>query len=148
MSGLLRDRPGLAAVLVEPDYPELEFWYPVLRLRELGAEVFVAATAAGETYYSHLGYPVIPDGDLAEVTRREPDVVIVPGAGAGRRLAASAPFQALLRAQTAQLNGDGPPPSLAPLQGPSSHSPPFSRALVLSVSRFSPLVPFPVASPS
>jgi protease I len=102
MSGLLGDRPGLAVVLVEHGYSELEFWYPVLRLRELGAEVFIAGPSGGETYYSQLGYPVIPDGDLADAALKEPDVLIVPGGGAGERLAASEAFDDLVRSRTAR----------------------------------------------
>jgi deglycase len=102
MTGLMDGRPGLAAVLVEHGYSELEFWYPVLRLRELGAEVFIAGPAGGETYYSQLGYPVIPDGDLADAALQEPDVLIVPGGGAGQRLAASQAFGDLVRAHTAR----------------------------------------------
>jgi protease I len=102
MSGLPGGRPGLAAVLVEHGYPELEFWYPVLRLRELGAEVFIAGPSGAETYYSQLGYPVIPDGDLTDAALKEPDVLIVPGGDAGRRLASSAPFRDLVRSQSAR----------------------------------------------
>jgi putative intracellular protease/amidase len=100
MSGLLGERPGVAVALVEHGYSELGFWYPVLRLRELGAEVFIAGPSGEHTYYSQLGYPVIPDGDLAEARLREPDVLILPGGEAGRQLAAGEPFHELMRAQT------------------------------------------------
>jgi protease I len=81
--------PLRATVLVEQGYHELGFWYPVLRLRELGADVSVAAPSAGQTYMSALGYPVIPDQDLSAAAEREADVLIVPGGEAGQRLAAS-----------------------------------------------------------
>jgi|HubBroStandDraft_3_1064219.scaffolds.fasta_scaffold72866_2 putative intracellular protease/amidase len=102
MSGLLGDRPGLVVALVEAGYPELEFWYPVLRLRELGADVFIAGPSREQTYYSRLGYPVIPDGDLADANDREPDVLIVPGGDTGRKLASSELFPGLVRAQTSR----------------------------------------------
>jgi protease I len=76
---------GVAVALVEHGYQ-------VLRLRELGAAVFVAGPAGEETYRSQLGYPVIPDGDLAAAAARKPDLLIVPGGNAGRLLAASAAF--------------------------------------------------------
>jgi protease I len=98
MSGHL----GLAAVLVEEGYAELEFWYPVLRLREEGAEVFVAGPAADHAYYSRLGYPVVPDGDLAAAAAKNPKVLIVPGGDAGRRLAASEEFGEVLQSQAAR----------------------------------------------
>src|SRR5580693_7723276 len=82
-------RPLRAVVLVEHGYQELGLWYPVLRLRELGAEVTVAGPVADETYVSTLGYPVIPDTDLAAAAAAEPDLVIMPAGEAGRRLAAS-----------------------------------------------------------
>src|SRR5487761_1523288 len=63
---------------------------------------FIAGTSAGETYYSQLGYPVIPEGDLADAAVREPDVLIVPGGDAGQRLAASGAFADLVRAQAAR----------------------------------------------
>jgi len=78
-----------AVVLAEHGYHELGLWYPVLRLRELGAEVTVAGPVADETFFSTLGYPVIPDTDLASAAAGEPDLVIVPAGEAGRRLSAS-----------------------------------------------------------
>ena len=45
------------AVLVEKFYEDLEFWYPVLRLREAGCDVKIVGPKAGETYASKHGYP-------------------------------------------------------------------------------------------
>jgi protease I len=74
-----------AIALVEDGYHELGFWYPVLRLREAGVQVSVAGPEAGRTYMSALGYPVIPEMDLAAAAAATPDLLIVPG-GAGERL--------------------------------------------------------------
>jgi protease I len=90
------DRALRATVLVEHGYHELGFWYPVLRLRELGADVSVAGPSAGQTYMSTLGYPSIPDQDISAAAEREPDLLIVPGGEAGRRLAASKLATALI----------------------------------------------------
>ncbi len=49
------------AVLVEDLYENLELWYPVLRLREEAAEVFIVGPKAGETYKSKEGYPAKAD---------------------------------------------------------------------------------------
>ena len=38
-------------------YEDLELWYPVLRLREAGAEVVVAGPEAGATYRGKNGTP-------------------------------------------------------------------------------------------
>lgn len=86
-----------AIAVVEHGYQELGFWYPVLRLRELGIDVSVAGPAAGETYVSTLGYPVIPDLDLGAAAKQKPDLLIVPGGEAGRRLATSAQAADLVR---------------------------------------------------
>ena len=90
-----------AIVLVEHGYQELGFWYPVLRLRELGIDVSVAGPVAGETYVSTLGYPVIPDLDLGAAAERNPDLLVMPGGEAGRRLASSAATAGLVAAAAA-----------------------------------------------
>ena len=66
-------------VLVEDLYQELEAWYPLLRMREEGAEVTIVGTEAGATYKSKGGYPITSD-----VASRDTDVskyhgVIIPG---------------------------------------------------------------------
>src|SRR5258708_36511171 len=67
-------------VLVRDGYQELEFWYPLLRLREEGADVTVIG-AGDRTYHSRLGYPVIPDITLASASDQF-DAIVVPGASA------------------------------------------------------------------
>ena len=67
------------AVLVEDLYQELEFWYPVLRLREAGAQVTVVGPKAGETYKSKLGYAARADRGADEVSPQEFDAVVIPG---------------------------------------------------------------------
>ena len=52
------------AVLAENQYQELELWYPLLRLREEGANVMVVGPVAEQPYASKLGYPVKPDKDM------------------------------------------------------------------------------------
>ena len=44
------------AVLAENEYEDLELQYPLLRLREAGAETVLVGPAAG-TYTSKHGYP-------------------------------------------------------------------------------------------
>ena len=46
------------AVLAEDNYQELELWYPLLRMREAGAEVLVVGTGSAPTYASKHSYPV------------------------------------------------------------------------------------------
>ena len=85
-----------AIALVEDGYHELGFWYPVLRLREAGTGVSVAGPEAGRTYMSTLGYPVIPELDLAAAAAAPPpDLLLVPGGAAGQRLESRAEAKAL-----------------------------------------------------
>jgi protease I len=66
------------AVLAEDNYQDLELWYPLLRMREAGAEVKVIGTGSAETYTSKYGYPVTVDAAA--------DAVIIPGGYAPDRL--------------------------------------------------------------
>src|SRR5689334_6797269 len=67
------------AVLVEDNFQELELWYPVLRLREEGAEVFIVGPEQGRTYASKHGYTATADRAADEVEIGSLDAVIVPG---------------------------------------------------------------------
>lgn len=67
------------AVLVEDFYQELEVWYPLLRLREAGAEVVTLGKEAGKQYKSKVGYPVTADRDFASASAAEFDAIVVPG---------------------------------------------------------------------
>jgi len=85
------------AVLAEDNYQELEFWYPVMRLREEGADVVVAAPLAGHAYESLLGYPLVAESTIEELDAEALDAVVVPGGEAGRRLQDSAAAINLVR---------------------------------------------------
>ena len=67
------------AILAEDNYQDLELWYPLLRLREAGAEVQVIGTGSAETYTSKHGYPVTVDAAADEVKAADFDAIIVPG---------------------------------------------------------------------
>ncbi len=67
------------AVLVEKFYEDLELWYPVLRLREAGAEVRIVGPKAGESYASKHGYPAKADVSASDVRASDFDAIIVPG---------------------------------------------------------------------
>jgi protease I len=90
-----------ALVLVAAGYRDLEFWYPVLRLREAGLEVEIRASSAEDTLRSELGYPVIADGEMKGVDGAAYDVVVVPGGAAGKALASDADAVALLKSVAA-----------------------------------------------
>ena len=67
------------AVLAENNYQDLELWYPLLRMREAGAEVKVVGTGSAAIYASKHGYEVKVDVEAGEVTAADFDAVIVPG---------------------------------------------------------------------
>jgi len=67
------------AVLAENMYQELELWYPLLRLREAGAETLVVGTGSATTYTSKHGYPVDVDAVAGELRAADVDAVVVPG---------------------------------------------------------------------
>lgn len=67
------------AVLAENMYQELELWYPLLRLREAGAETFVVGTGSADTYQSKLGYPVQVDVVAGQISAGDLDAVVIPG---------------------------------------------------------------------
>jgi protease I len=85
------------AVLAEEAYQELEFWYPVMRFREEGADVVVAAPRAGYAYESLLGYPLLAEKAIDELDPVTLDAVVIPGGEAGTRLQDSAAAIDLVR---------------------------------------------------
>lgn len=66
-------------ILAEDLYQDLELWYPLLRMREEGAEVTVVGTEARITYKSKTGYPVTSQVGSREVKAVDYDGVIIPG---------------------------------------------------------------------
>jgi protease I len=66
------------AMLVENLYEDLEFWYPLLRMREAGAEVTVVGSGA-TSYTSKHGYPAQADTSADHVGATDFDAVIIPG---------------------------------------------------------------------
>jgi len=77
---------GLAVVLAEKHYEDLELNYPRLRLLEAGYEVKVAGPEAGGIYTSKYGYPVVADVSFDQVDASQVKILIVPGGYAPDRL--------------------------------------------------------------
>lgn len=68
------------AVLAEDNYNLLELWYPLIRLREAGAEVSVVGREKGKVHTSDkVGFPVTADMAAADARSADFDAVIVPG---------------------------------------------------------------------
>ena len=75
------------AVLVGPGFEDLEFWVPLMRMQEEGAEVTVVGMAAGETYTSKSGgLTARADVAASDVSAGQFDAVIVPGGWAPDKL--------------------------------------------------------------
>jgi protease I len=74
------------AVLAEANFEDLELWYPLLRLKEAGAEIFVVGTGSSDTYLGKHGVPVKVDAEADMVGAGQFDAVIVPGGWAPDRL--------------------------------------------------------------
>jgi len=93
------------AMLAETYYQELEVWYPLLRLREAGAEVIVVGSKAGEVYKSKLGYPVTSDRAIDDVSAADFDGVVIPGGWAPDYMRRKPGFAKLIR----EADGAGKP---------------------------------------
>ncbi len=72
--------------IVDNDFEDLELMYPVLRLREEGAEVVLAGPKAGETYKGQKGIPVSSDIAYADIKASDYDAAVVPGGWAPDRM--------------------------------------------------------------
>ncbi len=67
------------ALLAEDNYQELELWYPLLRLKEAGAEVAVVGREKNKVHTSKHGYEVKTDIASSEAKAKDYDAVIIPG---------------------------------------------------------------------
>lgn len=86
------------AVLAEDNYEDLELWYPVLRLREAGAEVKIVGPKAGDTYKSKYGYPAKADLSMDDVNAADFDALVIPGGYAPDRMRRHAAMLTFVRA--------------------------------------------------
>jgi protease I len=85
------------AILAEDLYQELELWYPLLRLREAGAEVIVVGMPGVQEYHSKHGYPVEVDAAANAVSAADFDAVIIPGGYAPDRIRRHQPMLDLVK---------------------------------------------------
>lgn len=74
------------AVLAEEDFEDLELWYPVLRLREEGAEVEIIGSGSKAVYKGKHGVPVEVDKAVGEARAADYDALVVPGGWAPDKL--------------------------------------------------------------
>lgn len=70
---------------VEEGFEDLEFWVPVMRLREEGAQVTIIGTGANEYVGKHC-LKARPDVKAADVTADDFDAIVIPGGWAPDKL--------------------------------------------------------------
>jgi len=87
------------AIFAEDFYEELELWYPLLRLREEGAETVVVGPGevGVKEHHGKYGYPVTVDQAIASVDAGQFDAVVVPGGYAPDRMRRHASMVAFVR---------------------------------------------------
>jgi protease I len=85
------------AILAEDTYQELELWYPLLRMREAGAEVTVVGMTGVQEYHSKHGYPVQVDATADAVSAEDFDAIIIPGGYAPDRMRRHQPMLDLVK---------------------------------------------------
>jgi protease I len=98
--GVMRLRGKRLIALVENEFEDLELWYPVLRLREEGAEVVVAGLGA-DVYTGKYGLPAEPDAHVDELDMADFDGILVVGGWAPDRLRRSEKVLELVRSADA-----------------------------------------------
>lgn len=85
------------AVLVEHHYQDLEVWYPVMRLLEAGAKVYLVGTGSASEYVGKYGYPAKVDKSADKVKASSLDGLVIPGGWAPDKLRMSEAVLALVR---------------------------------------------------
>jgi protease I len=89
-------------ILIEDQHEDIELWYPLLRLREAGAEVVVIGMEKGKQYVGKRGYPMTADASVGEVSPDELSALIVPGGFAPDRMRVHEELLDLVRGVDAQ----------------------------------------------
>ncbi len=75
-----------ALSFVHHDFEDLEYWYPVYRLREAGMIVETAGEKAGESYRGKYGVPATSDIAFPDAEPAEYELLLVPGGWAPDKL--------------------------------------------------------------
>jgi len=87
------------AVLVDEGFEDLEFWVPLMRVEEGGAEVAVVGTKTGRVVRSKSGgLTALVDCDTSSVSPDDFDAVIIPGGWAPDKLRRSEAITHFVRA--------------------------------------------------
>lgn len=73
-------------ILVEKEFEDLEFWYPVLRLMENDIEVVIAGPIENVEYRGKYGVPATASVSFNTISESDYDGLIIPGGWAPDRL--------------------------------------------------------------
>ena len=76
---------GTIAILVGPDYEDLEVWYPKLRLEEAGYHTPLIGNGEAH-YHGKWGYPATMDGQVADLDPASLRGIVAPGGWAPDKL--------------------------------------------------------------
>lgn len=90
------------AVLVDKSFEDLEFWVPVMRLREEGADVVIAGREADETFVGKHGLTATTEVAARDLTPDDLSAVVVPGGWAPDKLRRDDGVLSLVREMNAQ----------------------------------------------
>ncbi len=90
------------AVLVDKSFEDLEFWVPVMRLREAGAEVIIAGREAETTFTGKHGLTAETVVAARDLEADDLDAVVVPGGWAPDKLRRDEGVTSLVREMDAQ----------------------------------------------
>lgn len=74
------------AILVDTSFEDLEFWVPVMRLREAGAEVVIAGREANASFTGKHGLTATTEVAARSLRPNRLDAVVVPGGWAPDKL--------------------------------------------------------------
>lgn len=90
------------AYLIEDGFEDLEFWVPLMRLQEEGAQVTVVGSGRAERFTGKHCLEAKPDVNAADVSPDDFDAVVVPGGWAPDKLRRFTPVTELVREVHAQ----------------------------------------------
>ena len=65
--------------LVHNEFEDLELWYPVYRLKEAGAQVYLIGEEEGVTYTGKAGVKAVSDYAFEDVNPEIYDALLIPG---------------------------------------------------------------------
>jgi protease I len=89
--------------LAGPEFEDLEFWVPLMRLQEEGAETIVAGFSAGEIYQGKHCLTAQAKVSFDQVNPSEYDAILIPGGWAPDKLRRSESVRQIV----SQMNTEG-----------------------------------------